>query len=86
MPGYVLLNFFIYAVINAFTPGPGNILALNTVTNYGWKKGMPLFLGIFTGYYAVQTICCILVFGMGDQIHRCSLHTVARLPHRDKQT
>ena len=38
MPGYVLLNFFIYAVINAFTPGPGNILALNTVTNYGWKK------------------------------------------------
>ena len=49
MPGYVLLNFFIYAVINAFTPGPGNILALNTVTNYGWKKGMPLFLGIFTG-------------------------------------
>ena len=68
MPGYVLLNFFIYAVINAFTPGPGNILALNTVTNYGWKKGMPLFLGIFTGYYAVQTICCILVFGMGSII------------------
>ncbi len=34
MPGYVLGNFFIYSVINAFTPGPGNILALNTVTNY----------------------------------------------------
>lgn len=39
MPGYVIGNFFIYSVINAFTPGPGNILALNTVTNYGWKKG-----------------------------------------------
>ena len=37
MPGYVLGNFFIYSVINAFTPGPGNILALNTVTNYGYK-------------------------------------------------
>lgn len=35
MPAYALANFFIYAVINAFTPGPGNILALNTVTNYG---------------------------------------------------
>ena len=39
MPGYVLGNFFIYSVINAFTPGPGNVLALNTVTNYGYKKG-----------------------------------------------
>lgn len=39
MPGYVLGNFFIYSVINAFTSGPGNILALNMVTNYGYKKG-----------------------------------------------
>ena len=39
MPGYVIGNFFVYSLINAFTPGPGNILALSTVTNYGWKKG-----------------------------------------------
>lgn len=65
MPGIVLTNFFIYAVVNAFTPGPGNILALNTVTNYGWKKGKPLFFGIFAGYYLVQIICAIFVFGVG---------------------
>ena len=47
MPGYVVTNFFIYAIVNAFTPGPGNILALNTVTNYGWKNGKRLFFGIF---------------------------------------
>ncbi|EOS31601.1 O-acetylhomoserine (thiol)-lyase [Lachnospiraceae bacterium 28-4] len=35
MPGYVLGNFFIYSVINAFTPGPGNILALNTKAVFG---------------------------------------------------
>ena len=64
MPGYVLGNFFIYAFINAFTPGPGNILALNTVTNYGWKKGKPLFFGVFAGYYVVQIICAIFVFGV----------------------
>ena len=64
MPGYVIGNFFVYSVINAFTPGPGNILALNTVTNYGWKKGNPLFLGIFAGYYVVQLICAVLVFGV----------------------
>ncbi|MEY8393000.1 LysE family transporter [Lachnospiraceae bacterium 45-W7] len=64
MPGYVLGNFFIYSVINAFTPGPGNILALNTVTNYGYKKGKPLFRGIFAGYYVVQMICAVFVFGV----------------------
>lgn len=64
MPGYVLGNFFIYSVINAFTPGPGNILALNTVTNYGYKKGKPLYWGIFAGYYVVQVICAVFVFGV----------------------
>ena len=64
MPGYVLGNFFIYSVINAFTPGPGNILALNTVTNDGYKKGRPLYWGIFAGYYVVQVICAIFVFGV----------------------
>ncbi|MDE7333580.1 MAG: LysE family transporter [Lachnospiraceae bacterium] len=64
MPGYVLGNFFIYSAINAFTPGPGNILALNTVTNYGYKKGRPLFWGIFAGYYVVQVICAVFVFGV----------------------
>lgn len=64
MPGYVVGNFFIYSVINAFTPGPGNILALNTVTNYGYKKGRPLFWGIFAGYYVVQMICAVFVFGV----------------------
>ncbi len=64
MPGYVLGNFFIYSVINAFTPGPGNILALNTVTNYGYKRGRPLYWGIFAGYYVVQVICAVFVFGV----------------------
>ncbi|MCD8133151.1 MAG: LysE family transporter [Clostridiales bacterium] len=65
MPAYVLGNFFVYVLINAFTPGPGNILALNTVTNYGWKKGKPLFFGIFTGYYVVQFLCALFVYGIG---------------------
>ncbi|MEE3486801.1 MAG: LysE family transporter [Bulleidia sp.] len=66
MPAYVLGNFLVYCVINAFTPGPGNILALNTVNTYGWKKGKPLFLGVFTGYYVVQIICALFVYGVGS--------------------
>lgn len=65
MPAYVIGNFLVYCVINAFTPGPGNILALNTVNSYGWKKGKPLFLGIFAGYYVVQIICALFVYGVG---------------------
>lgn len=53
MDGYVLTNFFVYAIVNAFTPGPGNILALNTVTSYGWKKGKPLFF-----WYIHRILCC----------------------------
>lgn len=64
MPAHVIGNFLIYCVINAFTPGPGNILALNTVTNYGWEKGKPLFFGIFSGYYAVQILCALFVYGV----------------------
>lgn len=61
---YAIGNFLIYCIVNAFTPGPGNILALNTVTNYGWKKGKPLFWGIFTGYYVVQVLCAVFVYGV----------------------
>lgn len=65
MPGYVIASFLLYCVVNAFTPGPGNILALNTITNYGWKKGKPLFFGIFAGYYVVQILCALFVYGIG---------------------
>lgn len=65
MPGYALGNFFLYVFVNAFTPGPGNILALNTATNYGWQKGKPLFFGIFTGYYVVQILCAVFVYCVG---------------------
>ena len=66
MPMAVLSNFLICCVINAFTPGTGNILALNTVTNYGYKKGKPLFFGIFAGYYVVQILCAIFVYGVNS--------------------
>ena len=62
----VLSNFLIYCVINALTPGPGNILALNIVTNYGYKKGKTLFFGIFAGYYVVQIVCAIFVYGVNS--------------------
>jgi cysteine/O-acetylserine efflux protein len=65
----VLFSFVIYALINAFTPGPGNILALNTMTNYGWEKGKPLYFGIFAGYFFVQALCAFFIFGLENFIN-----------------
>jgi cysteine/O-acetylserine efflux protein len=65
----VLFSFVIYVIINAFTPGPGSILALNTMTNYGWKRGKPLFFGIFTGYFFVQALCALFIFGLENLIN-----------------
>jgi cysteine/O-acetylserine efflux protein len=65
----VLFSFVLYVIINAFTPGPGSILALNTMTNYGWKRGKPLFFGIFTGYFFVQALCALFIFGLENLIN-----------------
>ena len=66
VPGYALGNFLVYVLLNTFTPGPGNILALNTATNYGWRKGRPLYLGIFAGYLLIQALAICFVLGLGS--------------------
>ena len=58
MPKVVLSNFLIYCVINAFTPGPGNILALNTVTNYGYKKRKAAVLWDFCRLLCSTNLMC----------------------------
>lgn len=51
-----------YMLVCSFTPGPGNILALNTTGKYGWKRSRRLILGICLGYAIVQTICTVALY------------------------
>lgn len=53
-----------YMLVSSFTPGPGNILTLNTMTRYGWRKGRRLFTGICVGYYVVQILCAFAIYGL----------------------
>ena len=53
-----------YMIISSFTPGPGNILAMNTTTRFGWKKGRNLILGICCGYLLVQMICTVILYSL----------------------
>lgn len=55
-----------YMFVCSFTPGPGNILALNTTGKYGWKRSRTLILGICIGYAAVQTVCTLAVYHLNQ--------------------
>lgn len=56
----ILLSYLPYAAVTAYTPGPNNILAINTVSNYGWKQGRTVLLGIAAGFWCVMTVCALL--------------------------
>lgn len=53
-----------YMTVSAYTPGPGNILSMNTTTRYGWKKGRRLIFGICCGYLCDQFICTMALYGL----------------------
>lgn len=55
-----------YMLVCSFTPGPGNILALNTTSTYGWKRSRLLILGICLGYAIVQTGCSIALYSLNQ--------------------
>lgn len=55
---------FLFMLISSFTPGPGNLLALDTMIKNGWKDGQKLIWGIVAGYMTVQYICTFAVVGL----------------------
>lgn len=57
-----IISLVVCMLVCSFTPGPGNILALNTTGTFGWKRSRPLILGICLGYAMVQTICSVALY------------------------
>ncbi len=60
----ILGTMLIYMTVCSYTPGPGNILAMNTTTQFGWKRGRALILGICCGYLFVQFLCTFAFYGL----------------------
>ncbi|MCD8025663.1 MAG: LysE family transporter [Clostridiales bacterium] len=58
----------IFMLVSSFTPGPGNLLALNTMIKSGYKDGYKVILGIITGYLTVQYICTFAIFGLNTYL------------------
>lgn len=57
-----------YMFTCSFTPGPGNILALNTTGQFGFKKSKFMLLGICTGYGVVQLLCTLAFYQLSHSL------------------
>lgn len=64
MPFSILGTLSCYMLVSSFTPGPGNILAMNTTSRFGWNKGKSLILGICCGYFCVQMLCTLAIYSL----------------------
>ncbi|MGD9909812.1 MAG: LysE family transporter [Candidatus Izemoplasmatales bacterium] len=61
----IWIAFISYAVATAYTPGPNNILSLNTTTTYGFRKSNPLRMGIGVGFTLLIFFTSIITFFFG---------------------
>lgn len=62
----VLSAFLTFTIITAFTPGPNNILALNSGIRYGFKGSIPIITGICAGFFCVMIACAMTVFSLSS--------------------
>lgn len=52
--------FLLFAIASTITPGPNNILILNSVLHYGVRRTIPFYLGVCFGFPLM-----LLAIGMG---------------------
>ena len=50
-------------MIAAITPGPNNIILSTNAVNHGFRKTIPLIMGVFFGFLSVLTLCLL---GIGE--------------------
>lgn len=60
----IIVSFLTYSVIMGFTPGPNNIMALSSTSQYGIRRSVPLLLGMGAGFLAVMLSCAIFTFSV----------------------
>ncbi|MGO4344697.1 LysE family transporter [Paenibacillus sp. MCAF9] len=53
-----LAPFLIYVIVNTFTPGPNNIMAMSNASRYGMKNSIRFLFGVATGFLLLMLLCC----------------------------
>lgn len=60
----ILIPFFTYAIITSFTPGPNNILALSSTSQYGIRRSVGVLSGMCAGFFAVMLLCAAFTLSL----------------------
>ena len=68
MPPDIYISFILYACATTFLPGPNNILLLAAAGQFGFRKCLPLLLGIWTGLVAVMLLAGGFCSALGELI------------------
>jgi len=55
-----MLATFTFAFITTFTPGPNTISSHAMGLNYGYRKSLPYFFGIATGFFSIMLLSAAL--------------------------
>lgn len=58
------IAFITYALATAYTPGPNNIISLNTTTKYGFKQSNSLRFGIGAGFTVIMILTNAMAFAV----------------------
>ena len=58
---FQLINLILFGIVAAFTPGPNNISAAYSGFNFGFRKTIPLMLGVILGW---TTLLILMELGL----------------------
>lgn len=60
----LLTSCLTYSAIMSFTPGPNNIMALSSSTQYGVRRSVPFLAGMCAGLSAMMLSCAVFTLSL----------------------
>ncbi|CDH23372.1 LysE family translocator [Xenorhabdus bovienii] len=77
MTASLIFSLSAFLLISAITPGPNNMLLTSSGANFGFRRSLPLWVGILLG---IQTILLLSAFGVGAVLLLYpAMHTVLKV-------
>ena len=72
MPKELIPSFLFYCFVNGITPGPANLSSLSASMNYGKRRALNQWRGLFTGFLVdamlAAAFCVLLGQAVGEHI------------------
>lgn len=60
----LISGFLTYTLITALTPGPNNILALNSVNHHGFRRSFRVLAGMSAGFLVLMLACGLFTYSL----------------------